>query len=192
LQNNSANKNRPLVIYTGTVSPDRGLLTPIKSTFHFDNLGIHPLILIIGDGSYKSFLTNYVNNNNLDSYIRFLDWPGHEEILFYIQKARVCMIPQPNNEFINTTIPHKLFEYMFMEKPVLVSDAIPLKRIVEETNSGLVFKSSNPLDFATKLKILLESQIEWGNNGKKAILDKYNWKRDSKELLKLYNSYNFE
>lgn len=181
-------ENRDIILYTGTVSPDRGLLTAIQSAFYFKEIGINPLMFIVGEGSYKNFLTDYVNKNNLNNYIRFLDWPGHRNIPLYIQKAKICMIPQPSNDFINTTIPHKLFEYMFMEKPVIVSDAIPLRRIVEETNAGKVFISGNARNFAETVKLMLTKVDSWGINGKKAVLNRYNWHNDAQVLIEMYNN----
>ncbi len=184
-------ETRPIVLYTGTVSPDRGLLTAIQSAFHFKEQLINPLLVIVGEGSYKKELINFVEKNDLKQYVRFIDWPGHNYIPLHINSASICMIPQPFNDFINTTIPHKLFEYMLMAKPLLVSDALPLKRIVEETKSGLFFKSCDAKDFAVKLKLLLTLNDDWGINGRNAVQKKFNWNIEAKELLRVYDSFNF-
>lgn len=176
-----------IVLYTGGLSPDRDLLTAVKSTIYFDQFGISAAILIIGDGVHKKELIKKTEEIKAKEKVYFLDWPGHDIIPYYIEKAKVCIIPQPNNNFINTTIPHKLFEYMFMGKPVLVSDAIPIKRIVEETKAGIWFKSGDEKDFAFKLSILLNDKKNLGANGRNAVLMKYNWNVDSIELLKMYS-----
>jgi glycosyltransferase involved in cell wall biosynthesis len=97
------------------------------------------------------------------------------------------MIPQPNNEYINTTIPHKLFEYMHVGRPIIVSDALPLKRIITETNAGIFFISDNTEDFAGKIILLKESKIPYGENGKKAVEEKYNWSVESEKLKQIYH-----
>lgn len=184
-------ENVPFVIYTGTVSPDRGLLTAVKSTIYFNELNIKARLFIVGNGSYKKYLVDFVIKNSLNSFVKFIQWPGHDLVPNYINEADIGIIPQPKNEFIDTTIPHKLFEYMYMKKPILVSDAAPFKRIIEETNAGVIFKSNDPLDFAKKLKYMLSVNKSWGQNGYKAVLSKYNWAIDSKELLRVYDSFNF-
>ena len=80
---------------------------------------------------------------------------------------------------------------MFMNKPILVSDATPLKRIIEETNAGVVFKSDDSKDFAEKTQFMLESKLGWGEFGKKAVWQKYNWNNEVKELLRVFDSFNF-
>jgi len=100
------------------------------------------------------------------------------------------MIPQPAIESNNTTIPHKLFEYMLLGKPLVVSDAKPLARIVTEANCGKVFCSFDENDFASKIIELKNSETDYGNNGKKFVEEKYNWElRDEKALLKFYDEF---
>lgn len=182
--------NRPLVIYTGTVSADRGLITPIKAAEYFDKMNLDVQILIVGEGDRKKYLIEYVKQHKLDYYVKFMNWPGHDLIPNLIDKADVCMIPQPANNFINTTIPHKLFEYMFMQKPVLAADSIPMKRILNETNAGLCFRSNDPADFVQKLFDILKKKYDFGAAGKSAVAAKYNWANDAKVLLNLYKSLN--
>ncbi len=180
-------KDRFVIIYTGTVSPERGLDTPVKALSILKNKIPNSLLLIIGEGPSEKPLKNYIESNGLTNHVSMLKWCGHENLVSYLAAANVCMIPQPSNEFINTTIPHKLFEYMSQSKPVIVSDALPLKRIVEETNCGVYFRSNSHADFAKKILQMKESQIDYGANGRKAVDSKYNWETDSKNLIELYS-----
>jgi len=183
-------KDKPIILYTGTVSADRDLLTAINAVKYFPELGIDADMIIIGDGDVRAYLIEHTEKSGLNNRIKFISWPGHRVIPKFIEKAKICMIPQPNNDAINTTIPHKLFEYMYMSKPVIVSDAIPIKRIVDETLSGVSFKSRDSYDFALKIKSLFENKIDYGANGRGAVLRKYNWQREARQLLNLYKSFN--
>ena len=104
----------------------------------------------------------------------------------YLEIADVGISPQPNNEHWNNSIPHKLFEYMSQSKPVLVTDAIPLKRIILETKAGLYYRSGDPESFADKILEIASSKTEFGANGLKAVNEKYNWKNDAKVLINMY------
>ncbi|MDZ7626191.1 MAG: hypothetical protein U5J96_17315 [Ignavibacteriaceae bacterium] len=57
------------------------------------------------------------------------------ELSSYFKVAKIFIGPQPQCEFWDTTIPHKLFEYMSQSKPVLAADSKAIKRVIEETNS---------------------------------------------------------
>ncbi len=179
-------KDKYTILYSGTVSPERGLLTPIKAITSIIEVIPNLKMIIIGDGVSVEILKQLAKQNNIDDYIDFIAWVGHEKIINYINIASICMIPQPSNAFIDTTIPHKLFEYMSLEKTVLVSDAKPLRRIVTETKAGLVFKSENPKDFADKVIEIYQSDYDYGQNGRKAVEEKYNWSTEEKKLLDLY------
>ena len=123
----------------------------------------------------------------LDNFIEFIPWPEFENITSYLEVADICTYTQPRNRFSDCGLPNKLFEYMYWERPVLVGDVLPIKRIVEETNSGLVFESHNTKDFIEKFIELKESNGNLGANGHTAVLRKYNWGKDSQQLIELYN-----
>ncbi|RKY92105.1 MAG: hypothetical protein DRQ13_10740 [Ignavibacteriae bacterium] len=182
--------NKKIILYTGTLSSERGLKIPIlamKSLIaKIDNV----MLLLVGNGSQKQELKTIVEANQLEDCVRFMDWVDHSKLAFIVSKAEVCIIPQPNNEFINTTIPHKLFEYMAIGKPVLVSDALPLKRIINETGAGLVFNSDDEIDFAFRMEQLLTEKKDWGTKGLEVVRNIYNWKNDEKTLINMYNKLN--
>ncbi|MBI9070459.1 MAG: glycosyltransferase family 4 protein [Melioribacteraceae bacterium] len=182
-------KDRFTLVYTGTVSPERGLETPVEAMKFLKNELPEIKLLVIGDGKSVSKLKDIIKKYNLEEFVDLVSWPGHENLSKYISIADICIIPQPCNEFIDTTIPHKLFEYMFMSKPVLTSDAKSLKRIVEETGAGKSFISNNPRSFADNVIKMKKNFNQCGIKGNKAVKEKYNWKREEKVMLDVYNNF---
>jgi len=79
---------------------------------------------------------------------------------------------------------------MMTSNPLLVSSSAPLKRIVEETESGLVFEAGNSHDFANNVKELYNDKIKCnilGKNGfNSTILNLYNWEVTSVALVNMY------
>lgn len=74
-------------------------------------------------------------------------------------------------------------------KPIIVSDCPAQKNVVLETDCGLIHDSGNEEDLARKILYLYknpEIQEQMGLNGKKAVLEKYNWETASKNLINLY------
>lgn len=175
-------------MYTGIVSHERGLEVAIKSLAILKTELPSVLLMLVGEGPALNDLKELVNKLNVEDYIEFIKWPGHDKISNYMLAANVCIIPQPSNAFINSGVPNKLFEYMSQEKTILVSDAKPMSRIVRETNAGRIFKSNDEIDFAKKIIELSQSNEPFGTNGRKGVESKYNWDNDSKVLLELYDS----
>lgn len=182
-------KNNFVILYTGGVTYNRGLDTPIRAMEQILKSISNALMIIVGEGDGRLYLKNLVKELKLEKYVEFIDWPGHYGLSSYFNIADVCMIPQPNIESNNTTIPHKLFEYMSQSKSVIVSDALPLKRIVEDNNCGISFESFNPDAFADAVVNISTSEIDYGKNGREAVLKKYNWnEHDGKKLVEFYRS----
>lgn len=82
---------------------------------------------------------------------------------------------------------------MANSKPVIVSNAAPLKRIVEETGCGVVFESGNVDSFVEKVFEIRKSglQGQMGQNGYEAVRTKYNWDVDARKLGHVIDMFNF-
>ncbi len=183
-------EGRFILLYSGFVSPERGLDTVVMGMKYLKDKLPAAKLLIIGDGIIVPELRNIVVVNHLEGMVEFISWPGHENLGSYLIIANVGVSPQPNNEHWNTSIPHKLFEYMSRSIPVIVTDAIPLKRIILETNAGLYYKTNDPKNFAEIILEIASSEINFGKNGVKAVAEKYNWEKDAQTLIEIYNQLN--
>ncbi len=181
-------KNNFLILYIGSFSTERGLETAIRAMTFLKKDIPEARLLLVGDGKNTPDLKNLASSLNLQENVEFVGWVDFEKVPSYMEASNVNIIPQPSNPANDTTLPHKLFQYMLIGKPVLTSDAKPLKRIVEETQSGLAFKSEDPKDFARAVLQIYRSKTDFKQNGKKAVLQKYNWQTTSRELIKLYSS----
>lgn len=93
----------------------------------------------------------------------------------------------------NHTIPNKIFDYMLAGLPVLTTEVLPIQRIINETNCGVVCRDLDPVDIADKLEYLRDSGIRQnlGENGYKAVLEKYNWKSDKAKLNEIINAFKY-
>ncbi len=179
-------RGKIVLLYAGYVSPERGLDTVVKGIASLKDKLPEVKLLILGNGIFVSTLRNLVSELSIEDFVDLLEWPGHDKLASYFDVAKIFISPQPQCEFWDTTIPHKLFEYMSQSKPVLAADSKAIKRVIEETNSGMTYKSGNSENFAAKVLEILSSNITYGENGLKAVKQNYNWEKDSKVLITLY------
>ena len=181
-------QNDFVMAYIGGFSPDRDLNIPIEGIpALIDEIPYIRLLLVgSGDARYTTELKRLVHRLNLEKWVEFVNWVPFEKIASYMTAAKVGIIPQPNNLFINTTIPHKLFQYMAFGLPVVVSDAKPLARVVNEGHCGVIFKSGSAADFARAILEIKKSTINFGENGKKLVRERYNWAKTATDLVHLY------
>ena len=84
-----------------------------------------------------------------------------------------------------------MFEYMASGLAVIASD-IPLwKEIIEESKCGVFVNPLNSKDIANAVDEMIqnpEALKEMGANGRKAIVQKYNWSNEEEKLLMLYRT----
>jgi glycosyltransferase involved in cell wall biosynthesis len=183
-------KNKFVVLYIGGFGAHRGIDTAIKGMKYIKEKDI--LLLIVGRGSktIENYFRWLIKENHLSSKVEMLGWQPFEKVFTFQKLASICIVPHNSNEHTDNTIPHKLYQYMMVGKPVVVSSCPPLARVVKEAKSGFVFQAGNPKDFADKiLKIYNDKTLQ-----KKFIQNALNytfkqnhtWQEESKKLVNLY------
>lgn len=181
------------IVYTGGIGPHRGIDTAIEGMQYLKSYS-DIVLIIIGSGSKAVMdkLNNMITTNSLDRNVHLLGYQPFSKFYSYMSMADVNIIPHLKNGHTDNTIPHKLFQSMMSNKPVLVSSSSPLERIVSQENSGLVFKAGSPEDFADKIKMLYnnpELSRQLASNGYQATIEgNYNWENTGKQLLKIYDA----
>ncbi len=177
------------MLYAGGINKHRGLQYVIKGLKLLQNTSKPIRLFILGSGTYTDTLKELANSEGVGHMIEFTGWKNYKEMQSYFGRADVCLIPHVKNDHTDSTIPHKLFQYMYAGKPTIASDCIPIERIIKETNCGLVYAHDNPQDFADKVS-LLENSYELYNtlkeNGIIAVETKYNWNIDKQKLIDIY------
>ena len=112
-----------------------------------------------------------------------------QKIYDYLKVSSVGVIPHFTSNHVNTTIPNKIFDYMGSGLPVVSSDSIPMKRILDKEKCGVTFKSGDADDFARAVLHIYQGDTDWGNNGIKAVERRYNWGEDEKKLIEVINMF---
>jgi glycosyltransferase involved in cell wall biosynthesis len=122
-------------------------------------------------------------------HVDLLGWQKHEDAMTMLREARMGIIlfhPIPNH---TEAQPNKLFEYMSVGLPVIASNFPLWRRVVEETQCGLLVDPLNPKAIAEAIQWLLEhpgEAEEMGKRGQKAIREQYNWDVEAHKLLNVY------
>ena len=168
----------------------RGLDTAVKAMPKVLEVIPRARLLLVGKGSIKPELEKLVKKLKIEKEVIFEDWRPFAEVPSYIKASQICLVPHQSTPHTEATSPHKLFQYMLMEKPVVVSSCKPLQRVVQETKGGLVFTAGDSDHLAKTILQLKDKTIreELGRAGKQAVLERYNWNRTSQDLIRIYDN----
>lgn len=85
----------------------------------------------------------------------------------------------------------KLFEYMMSGLPVICTDFELWKEIINDYDCGICVNPYNSKSVANAIKLLEENPERaktMGENGRRAVEEKYNWGREEKKIFALYES----
>jgi len=180
------------VIYLGGMSKIRGIIELITA------FGLvaknHPewKLCLVGKASPPSFekeIKKSISKSNLCENIDLVPWVPYEEKERLSSQASIGVItylPYSNNI---SCLPNKLFDYMLVGLPVVVSTFPLYKEIINKDKCGLTVDPSNPEEIAKAVTYLIEHPDEarkMGENGTRAVREKYNWGNESKKLLGIY------
>ena len=183
--------------YVGGMGPHRGIDTAIRAAaIASKQIERFKLVIVGVAAAARKHLARLVADAGAAAEVDLIDWVPRETLSSYIAASKACLVPHNNFEHTQTTVPHKLFQYMMMGKPVVVSSCAPLKRIVEAAQAGLVFEADDPADLARCLVALHENENgcaqTYGRNGRQAALGPFAWRNDAKVLVDMYRGLQAE
>jgi glycosyltransferase involved in cell wall biosynthesis len=98
----------------------------------------------------------------------------------------VTLLPIPN--YLDA-LPIKMFEYMSAGIPVIASNFALWREIVDGNSCGLCVDPENPAEIASAVDYLMANPVEartMGENGRQAVLSRYNWRNEEMVLIDFY------
>lgn len=183
----TAQEHPPLIVYVGGISTTRGIKEMVQA-----------MSLLPESQHVRLILAGLFQPPELEAELRqmpgwervqFLGWQDHQRVAQLLSKAQIgLVILHPIINYLDS-YPVKLFEYMAAGLPVIASNFPLWKEIVEGNECGLTVDPLNPKEIAKTIEYLLDNPDErrkMGENGRRAVLEKYNWDNESKKLLALY------
>jgi glycosyltransferase involved in cell wall biosynthesis len=180
------------IIYLGGMTKIRGICELLEAFTIVTRKYPDWRLYLVGKATPESFseeINKLISNSDIEEKVKLISWVPYEEKERYSSQASlgiVTYLPYANNM---SCLPNKLFEYMLVGLPLVASDFPLYKEIVEESKCGICTDPTNPQKIAEAIEYLIEHPNEakqMGENGRMAILEKYNWEREGGKLLEIY------
>ncbi|MGI9531445.1 glycosyltransferase family 4 protein [Lutimonas sp.] len=185
-------KNKFVLLYLGDTGLRRGLLTAIEAVgilAEDKTMKEQMKLVIVGQNSTDSVLKQKVKELDLEAVVDFEGWQDVGLFPSYLLAAHVGISPLHKNLHHDTTYANKLFQYMSFSIPLLVSDVLAQKNLINQVHCGLVHKDSDVQDMADKILTLYDDPArahKMGKQGRLFIEEKFSWERVSENLKDVY------
>lgn len=183
-----AEGERPIVLYHGGISPDRGIEQLIEAVGLLGETRPAPLLVVMGYGPLETALHARIAAEGLEAHVRLLPPVEQDVLVSWIADADVAAMPiQPTTLNHRLTVPNKLFEAMAAGVPILASDLPGMAPIVRAVACGLLVDPTSPAAIAAGISRLLaapdEERAAWRDAGRRAARERYSWEREAPKLL---------
>lgn len=131
------------------------------------------------DWSWVFIGPEQANMNELDSLknVHFLGQQPHEELIHFMRRFDVCVIPYLNNAFTATVVPVKLTEYLAAGKPVVATN-IPVVCEFNEKHNVIQLSDNTTESFLAEIeKCLADSNDEATIEHRKKVASLSEWQK---------------
>lgn len=177
------NKN---AFHAGVLSKDRGLLNMVNA---------YELL----DDSNHLHLAGNIRFDKLDEFNKIMEFSNisylgvlpYKDSMDYYNNTSIGLILYNNVGQYYLSYAIKLFEYMMNSIPVIMPNFGEWVAFNNENNCGINVDPLNPIEVAEAINFLnnnIKIKEQLGINGRKAVLEKYNWDISKTKLLELYES----
>jgi glycosyltransferase involved in cell wall biosynthesis len=171
----------------GGFSKGHGILELIEMLPDLVRSNSNIKLLLVGEGQLTAGLRARVSERGLEQNVIFCGRRPLAEMPALINAADICLAPFFDERSPITGLsPLKLFEYMACGKPIVASALGGLDEIFQAHDMGEVVSSLDPKMWTDVILTLLndpERMKSCGENGRKAVIEKFNWRSISENIL---------
>ena len=128
--------------------------------------------------------------HQVESHINYLGQLSYEDMMQYMKDADICISLLPSySEELNRTIVTKIYQYVQLEKPMIVSRTDYIREFVTGNNIGQVVIEDDPASIADIIRTLYhhpELLEEYAQNAAKIKSD-FVWEKTVQPMINMYN-----
>ncbi|HIP48601.1 MAG TPA: glycosyltransferase [Lutibacter sp.] len=178
-----------VLLYIGDTGLRRGLQTAIAAIPIIKKTISNIKLVIVGKSTTDYVLKQQVQDLKIKDNVSFEGWKNEKLLASYIVTSSIGISPLIRSKHHDLAYANKLFQYMSLGLPVLVSNATAQKRLVEKSKTGLVHLEKDTADFTSKVILMYQKKAiynKFKNNAIAFIKEEFNWEITSKDLIKMY------
>lgn len=165
-----------LISFVGRLDREKNVIALLE-IFKESKIPTHWKLQIIGDGSERKNLEQFVEKNQLQERIIFYGTKTSEEILKLLRRSKIFGFTS-----LKEALPTVLIEALFCSNAIISYNCNYGPSDIVKNNSGFLIDVNNKEDFIQKLEMLTNSDEKLEKMMESASKEAQNWKQN--EILK--------
>jgi glycosyltransferase involved in cell wall biosynthesis len=186
---------KPYTIYTsGSHSDKRNCIQTIDALPIILRTLPKTRLIFVGRYSPKDYeyrLLNRAYELGVKDYVEIDGMLPYKENFIRTAQMEVGCVFYEDNANNRVTIPNRLFEYMYAGVAVIGETFFEVKKVIEDSECGIVVNSSDPKSIADGVIRLfsdLSSLRKMQTNARNRIISTYSYENELKKLIAMYHS----
>jgi len=179
-------ENKFIIMYSGNLGIVYDFDTVLMAAKMLSNRS-EIIFVIRGNGEQKEYIKKMINELKLKNVILDLDIVRISEVAEKLNMADVFLLPQRGTFNSKSTFPIKVFEYLSVKKPIIVSAKGEIADFIKNINAGIVVEPENSTTLAEAIVALLNSPTlcwAFGERGYDYVREKLSIEKMGQKLVK--------
>ncbi len=180
--------DKKIVLVQGTgINIDRGIEELLEAIAIMDNT----ILYIVGSGDVLHQLKERSKTQDLKNKVVFVGKLPYTEMMQYTFNADVGVtLDKDTNINYRFSLPNKIFDYIKAGLPILSSNLVELKKIINQYEIGAITMNHSPEEIKSSLIRIWEDEnifLQYKENTKKAA-EELTWEQEVETLLEVYKN----
>ncbi|SFE64668.1 Glycosyltransferase involved in cell wall bisynthesis [Peptostreptococcaceae bacterium pGA-8] len=173
------------ICHIGSLTAERGITEMLEAS----KRGGFSVILG-GEFSSEEYRSSLEAKGLLEN-VNFVGYCSREDVVEYLKRSKIGIstIHRVGQYPLIENLPTKVYEYMAMSIPVIISDFEYPKRLLAKYKFGISVDPSNAFEIYEAMKTLVrdtDMRLKMGHEGNKAIKEELSWEKEIEKLHALY------
>lgn len=174
----------PLMVYSGYVSPERGVDTSIESLAHLD--GVHLAVVANKINPTLAALLDRATEIGVRDRVHIAPYVSPFAVPAYLSSADLGLTPHHPDPNHQSSLPTKFSEYLHARLPIVASRMRTTAAFVDRTGVGAVFEPSDAVALAHAVADVLANGDAMRACISDDLLDELSWERQARTLEGVY------
>jgi glycosyltransferase involved in cell wall biosynthesis len=171
------------VIFFGRISRAKGVDIFINALILMGKKA--PESFIVGRGDELDRLKTLVQNNSLNSKVKFIDWLNPKELASLLKRSSMAVLPSKEESFGNAMV-----ETLATGTPLITSTAGSIQEVIPSKYSYQI-PNPTPGELAVQIEKIFNNPVianDKSLKGKEYVMNNYSWKTTAVKHIHLYSN----